>query len=300
MKFIEEVVVDEFLPTFRAMLAEALRDRGLTQREVATALGVSQSAVSKYAHGDVTTRSSIAADDRVRDLVERIADGLVEGEMSRIQALAETEILIRRLESQGDLLADLHAESMPGLEDFEVGRGIHDPESDVRARERTLASVRRGLRLLETTAGAATLVPDVGSNLVECLPGATDIADVAAVPGRLVDVKGRIEVPAAPEFGVSGHVATVLLAARAGGADATAALNIRYESELIETLEAAGHESVQFAAETDDLATTIEEALTAQPSARVLYQTGGFGVEPVLYILGSDAEAVVRTVRELV
>lgn len=300
MKFIEEVVVDEFLPTFRAMLADALRDRGLTQREVASALGVSQSAVSKYAHGEVTTRTPIAEDDRVRDLVDRIADGLVDGEMSRIQALAETEVLIRRLESQGDLLADLHAESMPGLEDFEVGRGIHDPESDVRARERTLASVRRGLNLLETTAGAAALVPDVGSNLVECLPGATDIADVAAVPGRLVDVKGRIEVPAAPEFGVSGHVATVLLAARAGGADVSAAFNITYEPGLLETLEAAGHDAVAFPAETDDLAGTIEVTLAENPSSTVLYQTGGFGVEPVLYILGSDAETVVRTVRELV
>jgi len=28
MRFIEEVVVEEFLPTFRSMLAEELRDRG--------------------------------------------------------------------------------------------------------------------------------------------------------------------------------------------------------------------------------------------------------------------------------
>jgi predicted fused transcriptional regulator/phosphomethylpyrimidine kinase len=30
----------------------------------------------------------------------------------------------------------------------------------------------------------------------------------------------------------------------------------------------------------------------------VLYQTGGFGVEPVLYILGPDAPTVARTLRE--
>ncbi len=63
MKFIEEVVVEEFLPTFRSMLAEDLRDRGLTQHEVAEALGISQSAVSKYAHGDVSRRDVVVTDN---------------------------------------------------------------------------------------------------------------------------------------------------------------------------------------------------------------------------------------------
>ena len=35
MRFIEEVVVEEFLPTFRTVLAGELRERGLTQSEVA-------------------------------------------------------------------------------------------------------------------------------------------------------------------------------------------------------------------------------------------------------------------------
>ncbi|PSQ52423.1 DNA-binding protein, partial [Halobacteriales archaeon SW_12_67_38] len=48
MKFVEELVVEEFLPTFRSMLAERLRERDLTQSEVASILGISQSAVSKY------------------------------------------------------------------------------------------------------------------------------------------------------------------------------------------------------------------------------------------------------------
>jgi len=72
MRFIEEIVVDEFLPTVRSMLAEDLRDRGFTQREVADALGISQSAVSKYAHGDVARHERIVADERVRDLVARV------------------------------------------------------------------------------------------------------------------------------------------------------------------------------------------------------------------------------------
>ncbi|HKJ58696.1 MAG TPA: helix-turn-helix domain-containing protein, partial [Halobacteriales archaeon] len=114
MRFIEEVVVDEFLPTLRSMLAEALRERGLTQREVADALGISQSAVSKYAHGEVERNERVLADDRVVELVERIADGLAEGDMTPVQALIEIEVFVRRLE-RGDLLAELHEEVMPEL-----------------------------------------------------------------------------------------------------------------------------------------------------------------------------------------
>ncbi|MFB6103494.1 MAG: thiamine-phosphate synthase family protein [Halobacteriaceae archaeon] len=299
MRFIEELVVEEFLPTYRSMLATALRDRGLTQREVADALGVSQSAVSKYAHGDVTQSPRIRADDRVQDLVDRTAEGLASEELTPVGALVEAEVLIRELESQGDVLATLHAEAMPGLADKEVGLGIHDPEGEVRSRERTLADVRRGLRGIEATGGFAALLPAVGSNLVACLPDAATLGDVAGVPGRLFDVKGRVEVPADPEFGVSGHVARVLLAARDAGSDARAALNIRYDETIVADLEAAGLESVAFDPEVD-LDTAVTSAVSATPSAAVLYQTGAFGIEPVTYVLGPDAQTVVEQVRTLV
>ena len=308
MRFVEEVVVESFLPTVRSMLAEALRERGLTQREVAEALGISQSAVSKYAHGDVEREPAVLEDDRVRALVEELADGLASGETSQVQALVELEVLIRRLE-RGDLLATLHERAMPAL----AGRGgdfaVHDPEGELRTAERTLSSVRRGLATLERTAGVAGLVPAVGSNLVECLPEARDVDDVAAVPGRLFDVKGRLAVPAPPEFGASGHVASVLLAARGAGCPARAALNVRYDPGLVEALVDDGGAAVEFDAEAEPLAAAIAEAVEAAVGAGevagpddvdVLYQSGGFGVEPVVYVLGPDAAAVARRVRDLV
>lgn len=227
MRFIEEVVVDEFLPTVRSMLAEDLRERGFTQHEVADALGISQSAVSKYAHGDVARHDRIVADDRVRELVERVGEGLATGEMTPVAALVEIEVLIRQLE-EGDLLADLHEEAMPALADAGVEFAVHNPDSGLRERERVLSSVRRGLRTLTNASGFAGLIPNVGANVAECLDDARTVDDVAAVPGRLVDVKGQAMVPSEPEFGVSEHVATVLLAAREAGATARGAVNVRY------------------------------------------------------------------------
>jgi predicted fused transcriptional regulator/phosphomethylpyrimidine kinase/predicted transcriptional regulator len=296
VRFIEEVVVEEFLPTFRSMLATDLRGRGLTQMDVATLLGISQSAVSKYAQGEVEMNAEVRQDDRVRALVSRLGAGLTDGSIEPVQALTEAEVLVRRLE-HGDLLARLHESAFPPLAQYEGDFAIHDPDSEPRTAARVLASVRQGLRILETTSGFATIIPAVGSNLVEAVPEARDITDVAAVPGRILDIKGRATVPSDPEFGVSEHVATVLLAAQAAGSPASAAVNVRYTSEIVTAL-AGESEVVEFDAETS-VETAITEAITANPKATVLYQAGGFGVEPIVYVLAEDAVTAAERVRQL-
>mgnify|MGYP006271382711 FL=1 len=299
MKFIEELVVDEFLPTVRSMLAEALRDRELTQREVADVLGISQSAVSKYAHGEVARNERIAADDRVVDLVEAVADGLATGDMSRVQALVEIEVLIRRLED-GDLLAELHETAIPGLTEADVDFSVHDPDSRIRTTEQVRSSVRRGLRTLTNMGGFAALIPNVGSNLVECLPDATTVDDVAGVPGRIFDIKGRATVPSDPEFGVSEHVASVLLAARRHAGGVQAGLNIAYDPDLVAAFEAAGYTTVEFDSEArTELESTVGAAVADATLSEtfVLYQTGDFGIEPISYVLGPDAPTVAAAVR---
>jgi len=305
MKFVEEIVVEEFLPTVRSMLAADLRDRGFTQREVADALGISQSAVSKYAHGDVATSDAISEDERVQTLVQRVGDGLATGDMSRVQALIEIEVLIRQLED-GDLLAERHRERMPELREYDASFDVHDPESGARTTEQVRSSVRRGLRILRNAAGFAELVPNVGSNLVESLPDATDVEDVAGVPGRIFDVRGTATVPSDPEFGVSAHVASVLLSARAAGTTVRGAVNIRYDPTLVDDLHDAGYPTVEFEADRDEAGhdatrrAVVDAVRDAAPDTPfVLYQTGGFGIEPIVYVLGADAPTVARIVRDL-
>jgi len=298
MRFVEEVVVEEFLPTFRSMLAEALREHGLTQSEVADLLGISQSAVSKYAHGEVERNDRLLGDRRLRELVDRLAAGLANGEMTPVEALVEAEVFVRRLE-EGDLLGQLHEEAVPALAEYGDRRfAVHDPDSAVREAGQVLASVRRGVRVLQNTPGFADLIPNVGSNVVEALPDAGGIDDVAAVPGRILDLKGSPEVPADPEFGVSEHVATVLLAAREGGLDARGAVNVRYDPALVDALAEQGYTPAEFDAETD-VETAVADALAETPGADALYQTGGYGIEPVLYVFGPDAPTAARRAGDL-
>jgi len=205
-------------------------------------------------------------------------------------------VLIRQLED-GDVLAKLHQEAVPALAEYDTTVRIHDPDNELRSAERVLTSVRRGLRMLENASGFASLIPNVGSNLVVCLPDAESVDDVAGVPGRIFDVKGRATIPGEPEFGVSEYVASVLLAARQHGSIARAAVNLRYDSELVEQFAEAGYETVEFEAE-GETGAAIEAALTDADDPTILYQTGGYGIEPIIYVLGEDAETVAGIVRE--
>ncbi|PSP29303.1 DNA-binding protein [Halobacteriales archaeon QH_2_65_14] len=297
MKFIEELVVEEFLPTFRSMLAEALRKRGRTQNEVADLLGISQSAVSKYVHGEVERNERLLADEGLADLVERLADGLTTGDLTPVEALIEAEVYIRELE-RGGVLAEMHTAAVPELAAHDSQFAVHDPDSRLRETGQVRASVRRGLRVLQNTGGFARHIPAVGSNLVESLSDPESIDDVAAVPGRILAVHGQVTVPGDPEFGVSQHVAGVLLAARRRGSDARAALNVSYDDALREAFAERGYVTAEFDAERD-LDDAIGTAVASTPDADVLYQTGGFGVEPILYVLGPDAPTVANAIREI-
>ena len=244
--------------------------------------------------------------------------------MSAVAALVEIEVLIRQLE-EGDLLADLHEESMPALAAADVEFSVHDPDSGLRERESVLASVRQGLRTLTNASGFAGLIPNVGANVVECLPDATTVDDVAAIPGRLVDVKGQAMVPGEPEFGVSEHVATVLLAAREGGATARAAVNVRYEPDVLARLEAS-YPAVEFDAERptrEAVRAAVSDRVTSEQidvepdrpetsrteanraradhdDVLVVYQTGAVGIEPIVYVLAPTAPEAARVVRSIV
>ncbi|MFB6253757.1 MAG: thiamine-phosphate synthase family protein [Halobacteriaceae archaeon] len=299
MKFVEEIIVNEFLPTYRSLLAEALRERGLTQLEIANKLGISQSAVSKYVHGDVSRRQEFVDDERVQNLIEQTAGGLVTGDMSRVQALVEAEVLIRQLETKGDKIATLHEEEVPELRQYEGDFRIHDPESDIRSRERVLSSVRRAIYQIENMDEFASLIPNVGSNIVECIADPATINDVVGVPGRIVDVNGRPQVPSDPEFGASGHVGRILLAARNAGNPHNAALNIRYSDKFIEKLIKSGYDICEFNSEYDDIDAHLRDVLEENQHCSVLYQTGGFGIEPIIYLLADSAPDTVDMAYEL-
>lgn len=296
MRFPEEVVAERFVPTARHMLARALEQRGLSQTAIAERMGVSQSAVSKHLGGRFAVEPRFAADARLKDAVARVADGLAAGTMGPMEALAEFQRVVHAFEDRGPICA-VHEEVMPELHGLGCDVCVRVRGSAPVETERVLASVREAARLLGATPAFVALVPHVGANVAMALPGAKDPLDVAALPGGLVESRGRVRAPTAPEFGVSKTLAEVLLAALdAGGA--RAALNVRSDARFLDAARAAGFTVAEMpGAEERDVEALRRRLAAGVPD--VLFHKGDFGIEPIAYVFGADAAAVARRVAGL-
>ncbi|GAB3684051.1 thiamine-phosphate synthase family protein [Salinarchaeum chitinilyticum] len=295
----EEIVAERFVPTARAMLACELDDRGLTQQAIADRLGITQAAVSNQLNGKVEIAEPIAEHPRMVATVERIADGFADGSMDEVDALAELIATVREFEDRGPI-CELHEAEMPALAGLGCDLCVRGTDDAVAAEREALAAVRRGARRLGATPEMAPLVPNVGTNVANAVPGAAEPADVAAVPGRLIRMRGGIEVPANPEFGASRNVAAAVLAAMAVDPDVRGAINLALDDAFLDAARDRGIEPLEFDPEYDDR----RERLTALFEERgsvpaVCYHGGAFGVEPICYVFGETAEDAIELAIEL-
>jgi len=284
-----EIVVERFLPTARAMLATELDAKGWTQQEIADQLGVTQAAVSKYASGSVTIEDRFRDDARMQQTIERIADGLAAGEMDEYAVLGELLALVREFEDRGPICA-VHEEEMPALQGMGCDLCVRGTDTAVLEERAVLSSVRRATRLLADSAAVVAAIPNVGMNVGMALPDAEDALDVAAVPGRIHDLRGRVNVPSNPEFGASEHVARTILTAMAVDPSRRAALNLSTDEALLDAAQEREVEPLEFDASYEDRDDRLEAAFRDRGEVpRVIYHNGAFGIEPITYVFGESA-----------
>jgi predicted fused transcriptional regulator/phosphomethylpyrimidine kinase/predicted transcriptional regulator len=293
MRFAAEVVVEEVLPTLRALLAGELAGRGLAQDEVARALGLSQAAVSKYRTGKVRLNPAVAREARVQAAVREVAQGLSEGALLPFDALARLEVLLRALEQRG-AVCQLHEAGMPALRGLGCDLCVAGQGSEVARDMAVLANLRLAVRTLATAPGLAGLLPAVGSNIAMARDGARDARDVAALPGRIDEVLGQVKLPGPPEFGASRHVSEVVLAVLQHHPQRRAAMNLRNGRDVQRAARQLGLRVRTFDARHEGRKDGIARAVRGKPPD-VLHHEGAFGVEPVLYVSGEDAAQVART-----
>lgn len=301
-----EVVVRQVLPILRALVArELMEGHGWTQRRIAEALGVTQPAVSTYL--SLLERGGLELDLRdLRGVAERIAEGLATRSLTLSDTIMEICSLCINLKSGGPICS-LHKGEIPLLreERCDVCLRLFTAERErIEERDRVLKEMRRAIELIEGCDDFPLIMPEVRVNLVMALPEARSIYDVAGIPGRIVEVRGRAKAFMEPEFGSSRHMAGVLLVAMEIEDSVRAAINIKYDEGIHQAFERMGLRVGCFErgelpperGEERPLAALgvklVAERLQHLPN--VVVDKGGYGIEPISYLFGATAIDVVR------
>ncbi len=299
MRLPDEIVVESFLPTFRYMLARELEAGGLKEGEIAAKMGLSQAAISKYRRGKTRTQDRFLNDKETQQVVKELAEGMLRRGTSTFQAMSTIIQLIRKHESRG-LLCELHEDEVPEISSMGCSLCTMPRGGDVMEEEIVLSNVRTALRTLESTRDFTRLIPNVGSNIAMAKKGAKDTSDIAAVPGRIYEMKGAVKIPAAPELNASKHVAGMILAVSKNSPEVRAAINIRNSEEILRACKDIGWTLVEIEAKYEGREADVAQKLSKfKESPQVIYHNGGFGIEPIVYIIGETAVDVVERIKKL-
>jgi hydroxymethylpyrimidine/phosphomethylpyrimidine kinase len=150
-------------------------------------------------------------------------------------------------------------------------------------------------------------IPEVGMNFAYALPNAKTRNDVCAVDGRITKHKDRLSLCGTIDFGVSKHVASIILAAMSYDATMRSAINIRYSQKTIDLCKQISLSLSSFDRmnEPPDALSTMEwgtkHAITLHGRIPdIIYDTGSIGKEPMIRILGKNPEEIILKIRKLV
>ncbi|MCQ5374165.1 MAG: hypothetical protein NO515_03985, partial [Candidatus Methanomethylicia archaeon] len=235
-----EITVRVLLPALRVLIAKELSETyGWTQTRIARKLGVTQAAVSGYLAQD--EKEVILPPFQVEELSALAKSITSEINMKRltytdlISHICKICLSLRR----GGTICHAHKVKVHELEDERcaICMQLHMTLADVpELRRRILSEVRLAVDAIESCPDFHLLLPEVFSNIVMAIKEAKTISDVAGVPGRIVRFRGKAKALMDPEFGVSGHLGKVLLAAMRVNPNIRSAINIKYDADVLTVL----------------------------------------------------------------
>ena len=269
----------KWLDRLHQHIAKDLRTKGWSQSEIATLLGSTQSTISRHIQKP-TISLSASADEAMVDAWA--------SELS--QALAaigpESDVIRQRL---------IVEFQFGGNQTLRFDKTLTGLDLDKGQQERAL------LRRLEWAISRLDVkriqhvLPAVGLNIASCIKGARNADQVAAFPGRITIVNGKLRHHETPSFGVSNHLAGILIQAHTINEAKTSIVNIKPEIK---------HDKVDI----DELKGICEQLgyafaecekgriIGSHTKLDVIIDAGGYGWEPSLYILAHNPlELIDRT-----
>ena len=303
-----EIMVDVFLPAVRGLVAHELSSRGVGQTKIAAALWVTQASVSQYLFRNpeeyMKKIEGLGVD---RSTIEAYVGLLSEDVMkSPVDSVLTLYSLWRGLMATGKIRHS-HVQGITVSTQCEVCETLFGvPRLEVE-RSRVLIELEAAVRRIESSSDFGSVMPHVGVNLVLSADDAKDEKDVAGVPGRIVKAHDRAKATMRPEYGVSRHMAQMLLTARRFNPSFRATINVKHDRRISSILK-----GMQL-----QVGTTADKSKLKQPSGDivvaalqsslerlgntppVIVDRGGPGLEPITYLFGSTAQEVVDRALEI-
>ncbi|MFZ2070314.1 MAG: bifunctional hydroxymethylpyrimidine kinase/phosphomethylpyrimidine kinase [Halobacteriota archaeon] len=183
-----------------------------------------------------------------------------------------------------------------------------------------LEDVKEAVRMMKAMKRVETVIPEVGTNIGMAIERAESEDDVAAVDGRIRPMREGINAGSV-DFGMSSHVARLILAMMKHDSGKRSAINVKYTPELTAACKESGlvvasferaKEPVGEGEET--MAWGVKEAVrnlernALLPDERgvrknavpdVIFDLGAVGKEPMVRIFGNTAVGVVLKLRKI-
>jgi predicted fused transcriptional regulator/phosphomethylpyrimidine kinase/predicted transcriptional regulator len=306
-----ENVVRQFLPLLRALVSKDLMTRyGWTQNQIATRLGVTQPAISSYI--SFLERKDLEGFnlEELSQVAGEIASGYTNNEISLSDSILKVCQLCIKLKSGGSIctqhklaVTELGSERCEACKELFSGAPRY-----VEERYNVLQDLKEAIVLLESSDSFASVIPEVRTNVVMALPKAKSVSQVAAIPGRIVEIRGKAKAFEEPEFGSSYHLAKMLLITMQYNMNYRSALNIKYNEEIGKAIEIMGCGSYVFnRSEFPD--EVMESEVPATWGVKLAHQNrgsvpdvlideGGYGIEPATYVFGlTSVDAVSKALK---
>jgi len=163
-------------------------------------------------------------------------------------------------------------------------------------------------RLKDSECG--NIIPEIQSNFVYALPNAEDKDDVAGIPGRIVRVGEKAETLHDPAFGVSRHVAKIVLTTMSYNEDYRSAMDVRFSEELVKICRDCRYDIEEFSRSDEPEDVKAREGSSLEWGTRqilaqrntvpdMIFDRGGIGKEPIIRILGKNPSEVADKVLTL-
>jgi thiamine-phosphate diphosphorylase len=179
---------------------------------------------------------------------------------------------------------------------------------------KTLGEICLAVSELQKCKDFARLMPEVRVNIVYALPGATSSKQVAAVDGRITVVNLYPHASGLPRWGVSDHMARLVIEARKYNINVNAGINFKCDERIIGVVKQYSEKKgLKYGwidrTKEPDSAAVIDgqsipwkvEYLVSQYGAvpDLFYEGDGWGKEPLFFALGIDALSVAKTAVEI-